>query len=219
MIKNIIIFGPPGSGKGTQAQILAKKLGFFYFGTGDLMRQEAARGTALGKKFQAVWDRGKGELVSEDLVAELVKTQLAQIPKDKGVVFDGFPRTLHQAQILAQILGERGGTTKVLNLNVSRSSLLDRATTRRVCAECGQIYLTAQKRGNSHCKDCDAKLIQRQEDTPEVVQKRLEVYEEQTKPVLDFYRDKGELTNIDGEPPIEEVTREIDEVLKQQDEN
>src|SRR3972149_1540939 len=170
MKKFIIILGPPGSGKGTQARILAKKTGHTYFGTGDLMRQEAAFNTALGKKFKTAFE--KGELVSDKIVQEMVAKELRKIDLSKGIIFDGIPRTIQQAQ-------------KYIELK--------------------------------NCAVCRGKLIVRSDDRPAIVQKRIEVYHQQTQPMIDFYRKQNVLIDIDGRPSVPEVAQEIEEKL--QDEN
>lgn len=206
MAKNLIILGPPGSGKGTQAKILAEKFNFLYFGTGELMREEARKGTLLGQKFQAVWDRGQGELVSDDLVEALVSEKLKEIDLNQGVIFDGYPRTLKQAKDLKNLI--------VLNIQVPKDELLERLASRRICEHCGQIFFQAEQNGLKICDQCGGALLQRQEDKPETMLKRIEVYENQTKPLIDYFKNYGTLINIDGRPAIAIVTQEIEEKLQ-----
>lgn len=210
--KFIVILGPPGSGKGTQAKFLAENFGYFYFGTGSLMRQEAQKGTELGQKFQAVWDRGKGELVSEDLVEGLVNRKLQEIDLSRGVIFDGYPRTIKQAENLNQILKISPKDIIVLNIEVPSEDLMKRMQTRKVCQECGKIF-SSRDENRRTCDVCQGELAQRQEDQPETVKKRLDVYEEQTKPLIDYYQETGGLINIDGKPSIEAVKQEITDKL------
>ncbi len=212
--KNVILMGPPGSGKGTQAKNLAEHLGVYYFGTGDLMRQEAKNGTEYGKIFQQVWDHGQGELVPDEITEKFVEEKFSQIDFGQGVVFDGYPRTLHQAIQLERKFTEAGEDFIVLDIEVADKSLVDRMATRKVCHECGKIFFHADLQHITDCSKCGGALFKRQEDEPAVVQKRLDVYEHQTKPLIDFFTKQGKLVTIDGEPPIEEVEREILEKIK-----
>jgi len=205
---NYIILGPPGSGKGTQAKKLAEKLGLFYFGTGDLMRKEAEKGTPLGKEFQAVWDKGQGELVSEELTDGFFEEKIRE-NLEKSIVFDGFPRTLSQVRNLEKIYGKLSTKFKVLNIEVSSGDLIQRMQTRRVCSKCGKIFFRPLESGIRQCDVCGGELTQRQEDTPETIKKRIEVYNKETQPVIDYYKEKGILINIDGAPAISAVEKEI----------
>ena len=189
MNKVFIILGPPGSGKGTQAKRIAQKLDLIYFGTGDLMRQEAEKATPMGLEFKKVWDEGRGGLVSEELVQKFVEGKINEIEVTKGVVFDGYPRTIPQAEHLEGILQERGiDHLFVVNLVVTPESSIKRMSKRRVDEN-------------------------RVEDEPSVFRKRIEVYQKQTAPLVDYYQKQGKLIDIDGEPPIEEVWEEIQDKI------
>lgn len=214
-VKNIIILGPPGSGKGTQAKKLAQELGLIYFGTGDLMREEAEKNTPIGQEFKKVWERGQGELVKENLVQQFVGQKIEEINISKGIVFDGYPRTVPQAKHLEEILSKEGvGDIKVLNLKVSVWSLVKRMQTRRICEKCDKIFQNPNANGKTFCDVCGGSLIQRAEDKPEVLTKRIEVYEKQTAPLVEYYGKQGKLINIDGEPPIKKVWEEIEEKIR-----
>lgn len=204
MFKKIVILGPPGSGKGTQTKILAEKLGYFYFGMGDLMREETKKNTALGQKFQAVWDQGEGKLVREEDTQELFLKTVKSLKENQGIVFDGYPRSRVQAEHLKELIGEDGMI--VLNIEVSDQSLIERIGKRKICGSCGQIFLDPSLR---ECHLCQGKLVQRQEDSPEVVKKRLRVYNDETRPLIEYYQKKSKLVEINGEPPIEKVAVEI----------
>ena len=208
--------GPPGSGKGTQAKKLAEKLGAFYFGTGDLMRLEAKNGTELGRVFQAVFDHGQGELVPDEIVDNFVKEKFLAMDFGQGVIFDGFPRTINQAKFLEEVFSERQEDFIVIDLEVANESLIKRMATRRVCDDCGKIFFQPAV-GDTHCDKCGGKLIRRQEDEPEVVIKRLEVYEAQTKPLLNYFNSQNKLISLDGELSIDEVEKNIMKVVE--DEN
>ena len=189
MTKKYIILGPPGSGKGTQAKRLAKEKNLFYFGTGDLMRQEAETGTAMGLVFRKVWERGQGELIADELVQRFVGEKLEATDLSQGLVLDGYPRTMEQAEYLEEIFKKKKiDNLLVINLVVSTESLIKRMLKRRVDEN-------------------------RVEDRPEVLRKRIEVYQKQTAPLIEYYQKKGLLINIDGEPTIEEVWEEIKKVL------
>lgn len=203
--QSYIFLGPPASGKGTQAKNLAEKLDLVYFGTGEFMRAEAKKKTPLGLVFQKVWDSGKGQLITDDIVLEFAKTKIEEIGHKRGFIFDGFPRTLDQAKFLEKELGQE---LIVFNIEVSEDSVLARSETRRVCENCGKIFFKASL-DKKNCEVCGGELIHRQEDTPEVVKKRLDVYNEQTKPLIDFYKERNLLIEIDGEESIEDVEQEI----------
>ena len=215
MKKFIIILGPPGSGKGTQARILAKKTGHTYFGTGDLMRQEAAFNTALGKKFKTAFE--KGELVSDKIVQEMVAKELRKIDLSKGIIFDGIPRTIQQAQNLFKNLQALINNLAILNIEVPDAELIQRLSARKTCQICQRIYLPEEYIELKNCAVCRGKLIVRSDDRPAIVQKRIEVYHQQTQPLIDFYRKQNVLIDIDGRPSVPEVAQEIEEKL--QDEN
>lgn len=215
MKKNIILMGPPGSGKGTQAKNLAEHLGFIYFGTGDLMREEAKHGTEYGKIFQAIWDAGQGELVPDEIVEKFVEEKIKKLDFSNGVVFDGFPRTLVQAKLMEKDFREIKQDFVVFDIEVSNESLIHRMATRKVCANCGQIFFNADEFGIASCEKCGGNLFRRQEDEPEVVQKRLDIYEHQTKPLIDFFAAEGKLVTIDGEPSIDQVEQELLEKINE----
>lgn len=209
--------GPPGSGKGTQAKNLAEKLNLTYFGSGDLMRAEAKKGTEYGKIFQSVWDKGKGELVPDEIAEKFFEEKFLALDFGQGVVFDGYPRTLKQAEHLENVFTDKNEDFIVIDIEVSDQSIIKRMQTRRVCQDCGKIYFN--HKNNDQCAKCDGKLIRRQEDEPEVVQKRLDVYEHQTKPLIDFFAKEGRLITVDGEPSIEEVEKEILKIVQNENIN
>ncbi|KKQ74627.1 MAG: Adenylate kinase [Berkelbacteria bacterium GW2011_GWB1_38_5] len=213
MLKNYIILGPPGSGKGTQARKLADKLDYVYFGTGDLMRREAELNTALGLEFKKVWDEGKGKLISEELVQKFVAKKVDELEIDHGVVFDGYPRTIAQAEHLEKILSKKHiNNVKVINLVVDAKLLVLRMQTRRVCDKCQTVFEDPNKNGITKCDRCGGNLVVRVEDQFAVLTKRIDVYNQQTLPLISFFKNKGTLINVDGNPSIEKVWENIQKV-------
>jgi len=212
-IKHLIILGPPGSGKGTQAKMIQDKFSFVYFGTGDLMRQEAEKGSEIGRKFQAIWDKGQGELIPDELVDEFVNFKLREIDAQKSIIFDGYPRTVDQAENLSRVLNITPDNLYVLNIEVPKDLLVERMQTRKVCQKCGQVFFRPDEKGIKACDDCGDALLKRQEDQPETMEKRILVYQTQTQPLIEYYKSHATLINIDGSPSINLVEAEIEEKL------
>ena len=205
-----IFLGPPGAGKGTQAKRIAKQLGVPHLSTGDMMRDAVARGTDLGKIVGPIMQRG--ELVSDDLVMKMVEERLAQPDCDAGCLFDGFPRTLAQAEGLDAIL-RRSGFHKpvVVDLDVSHDKLLRRLTGRRTCGVNGEIYniYDAPPKVEGVCDNDGGRLVQRADDTAEVVQQRLAAYDRATKPLADYHRSQGVLQQVDASASVDDVSRAL----------
>jgi adenylate kinase len=210
-----IFLGPPGAGKGTQAKRIAKQLGVPHLSTGDMMRDAVARGTELGKIVGPIMQAG--QLVSDDLVMKMVEQRLKQPDCEAGCLFDGYPRTLPQAEGLDKIL-ERGGFGKpvVVDLAVSDDKLLRRLTGRRTCSVGGEIYnvYDAPSKVEGVCDNDGGKLVQRADDTAEVVNRRLAAYHQQTKPLADYYRQQGVLQEVDASVSVDEVSRALGEIVK-----
>jgi adenylate kinase len=210
-----IFLGPPGAGKGTQAKRIAKQLGVPHLSTGDMMREAVARGTELGRIVGPIMQAG--QLVSDDLVMKMVDERLKQPDCQAGCLFDGFPRTLPQAEGLDKIL-ERGGFGKpvVVDLAVSDDKLLRRLTGRRTCSVGGEIYnvYDAPSKLEGVCDNDGGRLVQRADDTAEVVNQRLTAYHRQTKPLADYYRQQGVLQEVDASVSVDEVSRALGEVVK-----
>jgi adenylate kinase len=205
-----IFLGPPGAGKGTQAKRIAKQLGVPHLSTGDMMREAVARGTELGKIVGPIMQRG--ELVSDDLVMKMVEERLAQPDCTIGCLFDGFPRTLAQAEGLDAILRRLGfGKPVVIDLEVGHDKLLRRLTGRRTCSVNGEIYniYDAPPKVEGVCDHDGGKLVQRPDDTAEVVQQRLVAYDKATKPLADYYRRQGVLRSVDASVSVDEVSRAL----------
>ncbi|MEE8363793.1 MAG: adenylate kinase [Dehalococcoidia bacterium] len=209
----IVLLGAPGAGKGTQAQMLAARLGMLHLGTGDLLRVEAAAGTALGRLASSYMDRG--DLVPDDVMISMIQARLSA-PGGQGILLDGFPRTLAQARALDKALGDTGRQVDLaLFLRVPDDELVRRLAARATCPGCGRVYAAAAGPSGSdmRCEDCGATLTRREDDRSEAVRHRLEVYAEQTAPVLDHYREAGSLHGVDGEGPAEEVGEALARVV------
>jgi len=207
----IIFLGPPGSGKGTQAKLLHQKLGGFYFEGGGVLRQNAEENSPLGKKIKEIIYR-QGKLVPDNLMKKILEDWLAGKDIKKGIIFDGFPRSLAQYQILKEILFKKGEKiTKVIFLKVSEPVLVSRLSSRRVCPKCGLEFnlITKPPKNDEICDSCGTKLIQRADDTPEVIKARLKTYFKKTQPLVDLAKKEKVLVEMDGERKIEEIHREI----------
>lgn len=209
MKSKIILLGPPGCGKGTQAEKLNDKLGFVRISTGDMLREAVKNQTELGKKAKGYMD--SGGLVPNDIIIGMMKEKIASL---SGVfLLDGFPRTVEQADALAEILD----IDAVINLEVKDEVLIDRITKRRSCPKCNAVYhLTNKKPKNDGiCDKCGSELIQRDDDTEETVKKRLETYHKSTFPLVEYYEKRGKLITIDGATgTIDEIYSKIEKALK-----
>ena len=195
----LILLGPPGAGKGTQAKLLAGELRVPHISTGDMFRDHKARGTELGKKVQAIMDAGG--LVTDEVTNAMVKDRLARPDVQGGFILDGYPRTTAQAEYLAQLLQSMGRSiTRALSYEVAEELLVERLSGRRSCPKCGAVYHVSQSppQRDGYCDRDDAGLVQRDDDKPESVKKRLHEYGTKTEPLRRFYRERGLLTEIEG---------------------
>jgi adenylate kinase len=206
----IVLLGAPGSGKGTQAQKLQAKYGIPQISSGDLLRDAVARGTELGLKAKAVME--SGQLVSDDIVLGLIRDRLSRPDAIKGFILDGYPRNLDQANALAALLDALGQPIDtVLLLDVQRETLIKRLAGRRICPKCGTVYnVHAMAPGATGCAKDGTELQQRPDDNEEVVIKRLEVYERQTRPLVEHYTKRGLLRVVAGEGALEEVFERLE---------
>jgi len=212
---NIVFLGPPGAGKGTQAKILIERCGIPQISTGDMLREHRAKGTELGKKAQEYMD--KGQLVPDEIILGMVKERLSQPDCQKGFILDGFPRTVAQAEALDKLLSEMGKKLDfALALIVPDDLLVERLTGRRTCKNCGMMYHIKYKppKVEGKCDVCGGELYQRPDDNEETVRNRLKVYHEQTAPLIEYYKNKGILREIDGSKSIEEITQQIISILE-----
>lgn len=206
-----IFIGSPGAGKGTQAELLAERCGFFTLSTGEALRKHVRLGTEVGKAAKQVMDRG--ELVSDEILLNILKEELGAAQKDR-VILDGYPRNLRQAETLG--LGIFGHEIKgVLHLDLDQSLLVERLSGRLVCRECGATYHRDSNPPTKSgvCDKCQGEVYQRADDSAESVKKRLEVYQQATTPVLDFYKKQGKYLKVDGNGEIEEVFARVKKIL------
>jgi adenylate kinase len=216
-LMHVILMGPQGSGKGTQSERVRARLNLGSIATGELFRAAIKGGTTLGQKIQAIYDRG--ELVPDDLTVALVEERLDQLGQERsrgvqidGALYDGFPRTIAQADALSRALGARGeDLTAVIAIDVPRETLIERLAGRRVCSGCGRVYniLFDPPAVDDVCDVCGGQVVQRADDTPDAVAKRLDLYELETAPLVDRYEAQGLVERVDGNRAIADVTESI----------
>ena len=210
----IVLLGPPGAGKGTQAKSISNKYSIPHISTGDIFRKNISENTPLGVEAKSYMDNG--QLVPDEVTINMVKDRLTWEDCKNGYLLDGFPRTVAQAEALEEFLAERNeGLDTALCIEVPKDFILERMTGRRVCLQCGASYHIkfnpSAKAGV--CDVCGSEVIQRKDDVEETVKERLEVYERQTQPLIDFYKTKNLLSTVDGTKAINEVFESICELL------
>jgi adenylate kinase len=212
---NVILLGPPGAGKGTQARMLTERHGMVQLSTGDMLRAAVAAGTETGRKAKAVMDAG--ELVSDEIVIGVVAERLDRPDVAKGIIFDGFPRTAAQAEALDRLLADRDmALDAVISMDVDDEKLVDRISGRFTCANCGEGYHDRYKQPEKPgvCDVCGSTEFRRRADDNEAtVRQRLVAYHADTAPLIAYYEERGKLTRIDGMASIDVVAREIDSAL------
>lgn len=205
----VIFLGPPGAGKGTQAKQIAQEYGVPHISTGDMFREHVSRGTPLGIRAKAIMERG--ELVPDDLVLSMVEERISRPDCAEGFILDGFPRTLPQAQRLDEILERRKVQPLVVHFVVDQNQLMRRLTGRRTCAIGGEIYNVYDHppKVPGRCDRDGGELVQRPDDREDVIAERLAAYERQTRPLVDYYRGRGVLKDVDGMAAPEAVTKDV----------
>ena len=215
-MKRIVLLGPPGVGKGTQAAKISAKYDIPHISTGDIFRYNMRQGTELGKLAKEYME--KGQLVPDDVTCRMVWDRIGREDCVKGYLLDGFPRTVYQAEQFDRFLEETGAALNditVLNIQAPMEMLEARATGRRVCKDCGSTFhiVSLPPKTEGVCDSCGGELIQRPDDAPETVKNRLQVYEDQTSPLIEYYRGTGRLSDVDGTKSVPEVFEEISVLL------
>lgn len=209
----IVLLGAPGSGKGTQCKNIVERYGLLHLSSGDILRQERAAGSELGQKAQSYMD--SGALVPDEIIIEMMAKAIEKAP-DAGFILDGFPRTVNQAVELDESLTGNGQKIDiVLNLEVDEDIIVSRITGRRSCPKCGAVYHVKNLKPKTEgiCDNDGTELVQRPDDSPEVVANRLKTYHEQTEPLVDYYRDKGTVLDIDADKDADEVKTVVFQML------
>jgi adenylate kinase len=198
----IVLLGPPGAGKGTQAKFIASKKELVHLSTGDILRDEVTKGTQLGKAAKEYMN--KGDLVPDSLIVDMINGRLNQ---GKGFIFDGFPRTVGQAEALEKIVE----VDVVIDISLPREEVIRRLSSRRICRQCGKIYNLVYNppEVDGVCDECGGELFQRDDDKREVIENRYDVYTKATAPLIDFYKQRELLVGVDGSLPTEEVSAQI----------
>ena len=209
-MKRVVLLGPPGVGKGTQAELISEKYNMLHISTGDIFRANIKEGTPLGKTAKEYME--KGLLLPDELVCDLVEDRLTWDDCKDGYLLDGFPRTVYQAERFDSWLKSRGeDLSVVLDIQASDELLIGRATGRRVCPACGKTYhiVSNPPKTEGICDNCGTALIQRADDAEETVKKRLKVYQDQTSPLIEYYTGTGKIAEVDGAPGLMEVFEQI----------
>ena len=210
----LVLLGPPGAGKGTQAERISEDYKLTHISTGDILRTAVKKETVLGKKAKEMMEKGK--LVSDDIVIEIVRERIKEPDCEKGVLLDGFPRSVLQAKSFESVLRDMGlRIDAAIHIYLDEEEVISRLTGRRVCRDCGASYHIKFNPPSVRnvCDQCGGELYQREDDTLETVRQRLNVYNEHTEPLIDYYDGKGILKNVDGNRDIDEVYKEIKEKI------
>ncbi len=210
----LVLMGPPGCGKGTQAKKLEAKLGIPQLSTGDMLRIAVKNGTEVGRKAKKYME--EGQLVPDEIIIDVMRERLVQKDCNKGFILDGFPRTVPQGEALNKLLDEVGKKiTDVINIDVADQEVIERISGRRQCVKCGATYhIVFSPSKGDHCDKCDGDVVQRGDDKEETVKERLSVYRKQTAPLISFYRELGLLKEIEGIGDIEEIFSRICSLIK-----
>lgn len=212
MALNLLMLGPPGAGKGTQAERFAKKRGIPKISTGDMLRESVKAGTEIGLRAKAIMERG--ELVNDEVMIGIVKERLARADAQDGFILDGFPRTVAQAKALDRLMEGRAALV-VIDITVPESELVRRLSSRIVCEECGLNAegIELSQMSTTPCPRCGGRLKQRSDDSADVVRERLKVYRRDTQPLVDFYRDRATFRQVFGAQPPDLVEKELEHAV------
>lgn len=209
----IILLGPPGCGKGTQAEIISKNFDIPHISTGDILRDNVKRGTEIGLNAKKYMDSGR--LVPDEIIIQMIKDRFLGDDSRKGFLLDGFPRTIAQAEALDDLLNQMNiALDYIVNIDVKDEDIINRISKRLSCPKCGEVYnlLYKKPKKDMKCDSCGGKLHQRDDDNEEVIKNRLDVYRKQTAPLISYYEDK--IKNVDGSKNIIEVSKDILKLLK-----
>jgi len=213
-LPNLIILGPQGSGKGTQAQLLAKNFGYQIIASGELIRDRIKKGDKLAKELESITNQGK--LVDDKVLFNLIENKLSKIDLKKPVIFDGSPRNIEQKVLIDKVTKKyQLEPIKVIYLNITPSESLKRIATRKTCPKCNKIYypkIKGFKEGK--CVDCKVELEIREDDTDEAIRQRLKIFKEQTLPIIEQFRKRGNLIEVDGMPSVEQVNKNVVSKIK-----
>ncbi|MDI9613410.1 MAG: adenylate kinase [Acidobacteriota bacterium] len=209
------MFGPPGAGKGTQAQLLGEALGYPHISTGDMLRGAQKEQTELGRRARAYME--SGGLVPDELVDAIVSDRLRREDCRQGFILDGYPRTIPQAEFLGELFAREGVRVLTLGILVENHVLMKRLSSRWTCPRCGRTYSENLAPGtvNSRCSRCRVPLVQRKDDTEEVIAERLQVYHKTTLPVIRYYRERGVYVEIDGDRSVKEIFDDIIDIVRE----
>ena len=210
----VILLGPPGAGKGTQSEMLIDRYKLTHISTGDILRSSVKKGTELGNKAKEYMD--KGELVADEIIVGIVEERLQEPDCESGALLDGFPRTVVQARSLEKVLEGLGRSLSlVLYIDVDEEELISRLTGRRVCRECGASYHLKfnPPQVRNVCDQCGGELYQREDDSLDTVKQRVDIYKEQTEPLINYYKNNGQLQKVDGNQDINEVNEQICQII------
>ena len=213
-MKNIIFLAPPAAGKGTLSEMLTEKYGYGHISTGDLLREEVKKGTALGQEAEGLMKAGK--YVPDELIIKLISNRITEPDCENGYILDGFPRTIPQAEALTAALEKIGQKMDyAIDVDVPDENIVNRMSGRRACLNCGATYhiVSIPTKVEGICDRCGSPVVLRDDDKPETVQKRLSVYHEQTQPLIDYYKAQNILKTVDGTQPMEKVFADIVAIL------
>jgi adenylate kinase len=212
----LVLLGPPGAGKGTQARKLSVALKFPSISTGDILRDAVQNQTELGRKAQAYME--SGSLVPDQLVDAIVANRLERSDCRDGVILDGYPRTIHQAEVLEKLFSS-ARSILAIGIRVSKDILLERLAGRWSCPNCGKVFNVSNLPAGRRCDECSTGLVNRKDDTAAVIEERLQVYDRSTAPLIDFYRSRDAYVEVDGERTVDDIHERILKVLEARSEN